>query len=145
MALEELDAAFELPDIITDPKLRSLYEVLVHRLRLEAKDLPMNTVQQLLIERICYNYIVLRSKERGDLGGFSHSTVQKDFNSFWLSMTAEFNRLLGKTEAVAGTERKSLGKQMQTIIMSTVAQVSDVKVRSELLQKLATEFEKAGI
>jgi hypothetical protein len=145
MALEDLDAAFELPDIITDQKLRALYEVLVHRMRYEARDLPMNTVQQLLIERIAYNYIVLRSKERGELGGFSHSTVQKDFNSFWLSMTAEFNRLMGKTEGVVANERKTMGKQMQTIILNTLSQVTDAKVRSELLQKLAVEFDKAGI
>lgn len=145
MALEDLDAAFELPDIVQDEKLRALYEVLVHRMREEARHLPMNTVQQLLIERIAYNYIVLRSKEKGELGGFSHSGVQKDYNTFWLSMTAEFNRLMGKSEPLSGLERKALLKEIQQIITSTLSTVQDKRVRAELLEKMATAFETAKI
>jgi hypothetical protein len=52
MAYEDLDPAFVLPENIADDRLRGLYEVIVQRLRHEARDLPMNTVQQLLIERI---------------------------------------------------------------------------------------------
>jgi hypothetical protein len=145
MALEDLDSAFELPDVVQDEKLRALYEVLVHRMREEARHLPMNTVQQLLIERIAFNYIVLRSKERGELGGFSHSGVQKDYNTFWLSMTAEFNRLLGKSEPLSGLERKALLKEIQQIITNTLATVQDKRVRSELLEKMASAFETAKI
>ncbi len=145
MTYERLDGAFELPDTVEDPKLRALYEVIVHDMRAEAAHLPMNTVQQLLIERICFNYIVLKSKERGDLGGFSHSGVQKDYNTFWLSMTSEFNRLLGKSEPMNGAERKALLKEMQQIIVNTVQTVSDPRVRSGLLEKLAVAFDKAGI
>lgn len=143
--LDDLDGAFDLPDSVEDPKLRSLYEVLVHRMRGEARHLPMNTVQQLLIERICYNYIVLRGKERGQLGGFAHATVQKDFNIFWLSLTAEFNRMLGKTDSIGGTDRKALLKDVQAIIVKTVGTVPDPKVRGELLEKLALAFDSAGI
>lgn len=141
----DLDAAFELPDIIEDTKLRALYEVLVHRMRDEARAMPMNTVQQLLIERIAYNYIVLRSKERGDLGGFAHATVQKDFNTFWLTMTAEFNKTLGKSTPMNAADRKVLMKEMQQIIVSTLATVSDPRVRNELMEKMAVAFETAGI
>lgn len=140
-----MDEAFTLPDSVTDPKLRALYEVLVARLRQEAEHLPMNTVQQLLIERIAYNYIVLRSKERGELGGFAHSAIQKDFNTFWLSMTQEFNRMLGKVEGIGAADRKSLLKDMQKIIVETVSTVSDPKVRTDLLEKMAAKFQAAGI
>ena len=61
-----LDGAFYLPEHIEDTNLRQLYEVLVSRMRREAATLPMNTVQQLLIERIAYNYIVMREKERSE-------------------------------------------------------------------------------
>lgn len=145
MALDDLDAAFELPDVIDDPKMRQLYEVLVHRMRTEAKHLPMNTVQQLLIERIAFNYVVLRVKERGELGGFTTAAVQKDYNTFWLSMTAEFNRLLGKVEPMSGADRKALLREMQQIIVNTIATVPDPQVRSELLEKMATAFANAGI
>lgn len=144
--LDDLDAAFELPEIIADPKLRGLYEVLVHRMRTEAEHLPMNTVQQLLIERIAYNYIVLRSKERGELGGFATAAVQKDYNTFWLSMTAEFNRMLGKVDPMTANDRKALLREVQHIILNTVqATTADPKVRSALLENLASAFDHAKI
>jgi hypothetical protein len=144
--LNSLDAAFELPDVITDPKLRGLYEVLIHRMRAEARALPMSTVQELLIERIAFNYIVLRSKERGELGGFGSATVQKDYNTFWLSMTSEFNRTLGKVEPLTNADRKALLKDIQQIIISTVQQTGmDPRTRSELLENMATAFETAKI
>lgn len=143
--LEQLDGAFELPeDLVDDPKLVQLYEVIVARMREEAKHLPMNTVQQLLIERIAFNYIVLRSKERGELGGFSSSSIQKDFNNFWLAMTQEFNRMLGKQDA-GGVDRKALLRDVQEIITKTVSTVPDTKIRVDLLEKLATAFQTAGI
>jgi hypothetical protein len=140
--LDSLDGAYELPDVIDDPKLRALYEILVHRMRNEARHLPMNTVQQLLIERIAYNYIVMRAKENGALGGFTHSTVQKDFNTFWLSMTGEFNRMLGKE---AGTDRKALLRDVQKIIIDTMSTITDPRLRGQVLEKLAVAFENAGI
>lgn len=144
--LDALDGAFFLPENVEDPNLRTLYEVLVHRMRGEAKDLPMNTVQQLLIERIAYNYIVLRSKERGELGGFNTAAVQKDFNTFWLSMTQEFNRMLCKSESMAGNERKLLLREVQQLILQTVnASVHDPKTRSALLVNMASAFENVKI
>lgn len=143
--LSDLDAAFELPEVVTDPKLRGLYEVLVSRMRAEAAHLPMNTVQQLLIERIAFNYIVLRSKERGELGGFSGANVQKDYNTFWLSMTSEFNRLLGKHGDLPAADRRHLLREIQQIIVSTLSTVDDSGQRSVLMDRFATAFEAAGI
>jgi len=144
--LRSLDAAFELPEVVSDPKLRTLYEVLVARMRDEAKDLPMTTVQLLLIERIAFNYVVLRSKERGELGGFAHSSVQKDYNTFWLAMTDQFNKLLGKTsEPLGAADRKALLKDVQKIVAATLAEVPDPRLRAQLLQAMAAKFEAVGI
>jgi len=145
--LRSLDAAFELPDVVTDPKLRALYEVLVARMRDEAAHLPMTTIQQLLIERIAFNYIVLRAKERGELGGFSHANIQKDYNTFWLQMTAEFNKLLGKSgEPLGNLEKKALFKEMQQLIVKTIAEtVQDPRARQAVLTGLADAFSKAGM
>ncbi len=138
----DLDDAFTLPDAVSDAKLRSLYEVLVVRMRKEARDLPMTTVQQLLIERIAYNYIVLRSRENGEMGGFQSAAIQKDFNTFWLSMTQEFNRMLNKQETLTGNERKNLLRAVQQTILKTVnASVSDPQTRSALLVNMASAFE----
>lgn len=144
--LTALDDAFDLPEsVVADVKLRRLYEVLVARLRAEAAHLPMNTIQQLLIERIAFNYIVLRAKERGELGGFAHSSVQKDYNTFWLDMTREFNRMLGKGEAMGASDRKALLKDVQQIITSTLAGVEDPRLRAQLLEQMALKFETVGI
>ncbi len=144
--LDSLDVAFELSELIVDPKLRGLYEVLIARMRDEAKHLPMNTVQQLLIERIAYNYIVLRYKERGELGGFNNTNVQQDLNTFWLSMTQEFNRMLGKApEGMTNSERKTIMREIQQVIVETVSETVDLKTRGLLLERMAANFEKAGI
>lgn len=144
--LAALDDAFHLPENVTDNRMRNLYEVLVARMRHEAADLPMNTVQQLLIERIAYNYIIMRERENGANGGFGTSNAQKDFNTFWLSMTQEFNRMLCKAETMNGNERKALLKQVQQVILSTVDKsVTDPKTRSTLLINMASAFETVKI
>jgi hypothetical protein len=144
--LHELDAAFELPEVISDVKMRNLYEVIVVRLQKEARNLPMNTVQQLLIERIAYNYIVLRVKERGELGGFNTTNGQRDFNSFWLSMTQEFNRMVGKNSAAEVSDRKKLLDEIGKVILSTISStVNDPRVRGELLEKMAADLQSVGI
>lgn len=144
--LDALDTAFSLPENIEDPKLRELYEVLVSRMRKEAEGLAMNTVQQLLIERIAYNYIVMRSREAGDLGGFNTASVAKEFNSFWLSMTQEFNRLLSKPGAMAGHERKTLLHDIQSKILDTINRsVSDPKTRSDVLVNMAAALENITV
>lgn len=142
--LAALDDAFHLSDTVEDARLRALYEVIVSRMRKEAEDLPMNTVQQLLIERIAYNYIVLRDRESGQ--GFGTASAQKDFNTFWLSMTQEFNRMLCKTETLTGSERRALLKEVQKTILQTVNKsVADPKTRSNLLINMASAFEHVKI
>lgn len=143
--LASLDGAFYLPEHIDNENLRDLYEILVARMRKEAHELPMNTVQQLLIERIAYNYVVMREKERGALGGFNTTAMQKDFNTFWLSMTQEFNRMLSR-EAMGTSDRKNLLREVQQTILNTVnASVSDPRTRSTLLTEMAAAFEHVKI
>lgn len=142
--LDALDDAFHLPDSIEDPRLRRLYEVLVFRMRTEARDLPMNTVQQLLIERIAFCYVMMRDRENN--GGFQSPASIKDFNAFWLSMTQEFNRMLGKAETLSGNERKNLLREVQRLILATVnGSVQDPKTRSNLLRNMAAAFENVKI
>lgn len=143
--LDDLDAAFDLPETaIASQKLRGLYEVLVARMRTEARNLPMNTVQQLLIERIATNYIILKAREAGEGGGFTSTASQKDYNTFWLTMTQEFNRMLGRADAK--DDRAVLLREMQTIIVNTLATtISDPRQRRLALEKLASAMEKAGV
>jgi hypothetical protein len=144
--LDSLDGAFTIGDSIEDTRWRNLYEVLIHRMRREAADLPMNTVQQLLIERIARNYIELRIREDGGLEGFTSASAQKEFNTFWLSMTQEFNRMITKQETLSGNERKTLLRDIQQTILKTVNNsVTDPKTRSTLLVNMAAAFEHVKI
>ena len=145
--LDDLDAAFELSDTVTDEKLRGLYEVLVSKMRNEAKSLPMTTVQTLLIERIATNYVMLKAREKGANGGFTSASAQQQYNNFWLSMTQEFNRMLGKSpEPLNGNDRKAFLREIQQIIVKTITSTaSDPRVRSQLLENMATAFENAGL
>jgi hypothetical protein len=60
------------------------------------------------------------AKNAATSGGFNSTSVQKDFNTFWLSMTQEFNRMLIKTDTMNGSERKALLRDVQQTILKTV-------------------------
>jgi hypothetical protein len=143
--LDSLDIAFELPENIADPKLRTLYEILVSRMRQEARHMAMNTVQNLFIERIAYNYIVLRMKERlpaGDPDGFAHANQQKEYNDFWLKCATEFNRMMRVSDS---DYRDAVMKEVRDIIITTLQDVPDVNTREMLVDRFAESFRKAGI
>lgn len=134
-----LDVVFTLPDAIDDPRLREMYEIIVARLRREAEHAEMTTVQQLLIERIAYNYVVLRWHEANST--FSHTTAQKEFNSFWLSMTQEFNKQLRSTDSEF---RRALLAQVAEVIKDTLQQYAP-ETAAVILPKLAVAFDQMGI
>lgn len=143
--LDDLDLAFTLPENIRDANLRKLYEILVVRMRRESAHLPMNTVQQLLIERIAYNYIVMRYKESfdpGQDGAFQHATQQKEYNTFWLSMTQEFNKQMRSTDAEYRTQ---VFKAMAETVASILEEINDPAVRSRMKAKIADSLSKAGL
>lgn len=92
------DHAYTLPAFVDDAQLRDLYEVIVARMRREAEGLRMTTVQELLIERIAYNYIICRWRENrglGEVAGFEHTNAAKSYQQFWLDMTRVFHQMLG--------------------------------------------------
>lgn len=134
-----LDSIFVLPDNIDDPELRMAYEIIVARMRKEAAHCAVSTVQQLLIERIAYNYIVLRWNEARD--SFAHTTAQKEFNSFWLSMTQEFNRTLRVTDQ---EYKSALLSQIAEVISETMA-VEDPDVVDRIMPRFVDAFKKLGL
>lgn len=143
--LDDLDLAFRLPDNISDPNLRKLYEILVVRMRREASHLTMSTVQQLLIERIAYNYILMRHKEAAatpEEGGFQHAGQQKEYNSFWLAMTQEFNKQLRGTDA---DQRASMMRVMAEIVGSILREIDDPVLQSRMRMKIADALANEGL
>lgn len=138
---DALDKAFKLPDHIVDeyPQLGPIHDEIVLRLKDEARGMPMNTVQTLLLERIAYNYVFLKYRElKGDIGGKD----QKDFNSFWLSMTQEFNRLLGVNEA---ERRDKMMDDVVEVFNEAVALIQDKQVRQSVQQSMSTGLSKKGL
>lgn len=133
---DDLAEAFRLPEeILNDEALVTLHTNIVARLRREASGMPMNTVQQLLLERIAMNYVVLKSKER--TGGFSTPAQQKDFNTFWLSMTQEFNKLLMANE---DKRREAMLMEIQGIVVQATELVMDKEQRQNVRRFLQEQF-----
>jgi hypothetical protein len=140
-----LDKAFTIPDWLDNAALREVYEVIVARMRTEAAHIPMNTVQQLLIERIAFNYIVMKFRESRPLGdeqGFQHAGVIKDWNTFWLASTREFADLLVKFRP---SDKQAILNQVQSAISEVLGTMADTSLRNELLQRFVATFERAGL
>lgn len=141
------DSLYTLPDFVEDPELRLLYEVIVVNLQRDAAHVQMGTIQKLLIERIAYNYIVLRWREQqlhtqSTVGGFEHSKYAKDYNTFWLSMTQEFNRTV-RGDADANAREEILSKVGQAIKDAFDGLHPDVA--DPMRQRVADALEAAGL
>lgn len=141
---DDLSAAFELPTFVTDrPRLQDLHRRIVNRLRKESEGIPMDTIQLLLLERIAFNYIVMKAREMGalDLG---NARTQKDFQTFWLAMTNQFSKNLQK--ATAAEDRERTLREVRDIVIDTLARGVDDKVtKDKLLNEFAVAFQNAGI
>lgn len=144
---EALDNMFFLPSWITNETLMVGYEIIVSRMRREAGHVTMNTIQQLLLERIAFNYVVLRSREQAAIGsaeGFADPKVIKEFNTFWLAMTKEFNELLVKfkpsdKEAVMAMVRACVEEILATIPAENSA------LRNDLIMRFVDTFKREGL
>lgn len=130
-----LAEAFRLPPAIEDSEAMSgLHAEIVLRLRREASGLSMNTVQQLLLERIATFYVQTKMREQEGVG----VKELRDLNSFWLSMTQEFNRLLLASQDKL---RDALFMEVQKILDSALKEtIEDNDVRKKVRLRLAGDF-----
>jgi len=141
--LNSLDSAFTLPEQVTaDSTLQHLYEVIVDRMRRESEGVPMNTIQTLLMERIALNYIVMKAREQGLLNPLS-AAAQKDHQTWWLAMTAQFNKQLNK--ATEQEYKDKILREVTNVIVSVLSKVEDPKLKLQLKNDLMSGFEAAGI
>lgn len=134
-----LDRAFQLPDTVTDAKLRELYEFLRERLRAEAEGTDLSIMQILQGERSIGLYIRGRQAEQaayGEAGGFAHLSQEKDYWSAWDAAASRFTELVrkGKMTPVAGGLTP---QQVRDVFMAVLATVSDPAMRAELQDKFA--------
>lgn len=130
-----LAEAFKLPQSIQDSEaMAGLHAEIVLRLRREAAGLSMNTVQQLLLERIATFYVQTKIRELEGVG----VKELRELNSFWLSMTQEFNRLLLASQDKL---RDALFMEIQKVLESALKEtVDDADTRKKLRMRLAGDF-----
>lgn len=141
----DLDAAFTLPETVTDADLRSLFEVLVARCRAEASHLQMSTLQQLRIERIVTGYVRIKHAEKhpyGDKQGFQHPGQEKDANAAWQSIAKDFDDILAKSKP---SDRAGIMAEVKELIVNVLSTVEDSGVRTGLMHRFVETFDRAGI
>ena len=131
-----LEAAFGVPENLSDSdKYTELYNEMVDRLRREAEGIQMNTLQQLLIERIASVYVTIRDLEDNDT--WRSAAHRKDMYAHWLDLTKEFNKLLQTNQDQL---REGLLKQVFQVISDVVERVPDEKIKQDLRRWFATGF-----
>jgi len=146
--IEMPDSLYSLPEFVEEPELRELYEVIIARFRREILEgITLNTVQELLLERIAYNYVMLRWRERNmtasQARNASASTADKNANNFWLSMTQEFNRLTQKEQA-----NQEFKNQLLVTISQALGQAFEglhPDVARPMQERIAQAFEEHGL
>jgi hypothetical protein len=137
-----LEAAFELPEsAVEDLNFRMLHTALVQKLLEEAKNIPMQTAQYILIERIATTYIYIKYKESSGFDTLNPIAQDKQ-NIYLLSLLAQFQKMLAK--ATAQEDRENTLREVRDIIVR-VARSSDSSAKQEVLQELIEEFKKVGI
>lgn len=140
-AQEGLEWAFHLPADAPE-QYHALHREIVARLKSEAAGFPMNTIQTLLLERIAYTYTVIRMKEDGVTQRFIRANEAKDYNSFWMSMTQEFNKLLASGQDKL---REVLLLQVKGVVDDAVNSVEDATTRKKLRLALSEGFAKINL
>lgn len=149
--LDDLDVIFVLPESVGDEDLRTMYEIVVNRLR---RDLvahlasPPNTLQLLVCERVSYNYVLIKQKERmrvGDLagGGFRHMTEVKEYNAFWLTLAETLSRMMK-----AGNQeyRDNLLRSVARVISEVLSEVvTDPVALAAARSRVSAELANAGL
>lgn len=137
-----LEAAFELPEsAIPDLNYRMLHTALVQKLLDEAKNVPMQTAQYILIERIATTYIYIKSREAAGFENLNPMTQDKQ-NVYLLSLLAQFQKMLAK--ATAQEDREATLREVRDII-TKVFKSSSSPAKQEVFHDLLEEFKKVGI
>ena len=131
---DPLEGAFVLPSYLAEePRYATLYATMTARLRQEAKGLPMTTIQTLLLERIATFYVLIRYRE--DTETWAGVNQQKEFNAYWLSLSAEFSKLLAQGE---DKRREALVNEIETMVLRAM-EVITIKEDRQAVRKLLSE------
>lgn len=137
-----LEAAFELPEsAVSDLSFRMLHQALVQKLLDEARNVPMQTAQYILIERIATKYIYIKYREAAGFDDMNPIAADKE-NTHLLALLAQFQKMLAK--ATAHEDRENTLREVRDIIVK-VFKSNDDPAKRAALEELIEEFKKVGI
>lgn len=138
-----LEAAFELPEsAVPDLSFRMLHTALVQKLLEEAKNVPMQTANYVLIERIATTYIYIKYKESAGFENLNPIAQDKQ-NVYLLSLLAQFQKMLAK--ATAQEDRENTLREVRDIIVRVFKSSSADAAKRAAFEELIEEFKKVGI
>lgn len=138
-----LETAFELPEsAVGDLNFRMLHAALVDKLLDEAKNVPMQTAQYILIERIATKYIYIKYRESAGFDSMNPIAADKE-NTHLLALLAQFQKMLAK--ATAQEDRENTLREVRDIIVRVFKSSTQDDGRKAAFQELLKEFEKVGI
>jgi len=110
------------------PELQTIHELVVERLQIESPD--ADTLELMMMERVCFLYIYMRAGEAIDEDGkVKFDRAYKDMMSLWVSMAADLRKQRLRQE------------EMQSIRMTIVSEVS--RALKEALKGVDPEVAKS--
>lgn len=93
------------------PHMKTIHEAIVSRLQLESPD--ADTLELMMMERVCFLYIYMRAAEVvGEDGKVTFDRAYKDMMSLWVSMAADLRK------------QRLRAEETQSIRMTIVSEVS---------------------
>jgi hypothetical protein len=95
----------------------------------------MGTVFQLKVERFCYSYILMRTREEGN-EEFATTAQAKELRNFWADLGATITKALGEFKA---EDRMAYKQAIQEALVGELRQIQD----NELAALLVSRFTAA--
>ena len=117
----------------------------MQKLIVEARGLPMHTVQEFLLERIVTMYTTIRYRETrpaewGD--GAARARVAAIYTGAWLDMVKEWNKVLASGQQQI---REQIMAEVEKILTEGLKTVEDEDTRRELRRHFKESFAKLGM
>lgn len=138
-----LETAFELPEsAVSDLSFRMLHQALVQKLLDEARNVPMQTAQYILIERIATKYIYIKFRESRGFDDMNPIAADKE-NTHLLALLAQFQKMLAK--ATAHEDRENTLREVRDIIVKVFKSSDNDPAKRAAFEELIEEFKKVGI
>lgn len=128
-----------------DPTLVALYDESMQNLIVEARGLPMHTVQEFLLERIVTMYVTIRFREthRAEWGAGAASTrAEQIYTGAWLDMVKEWNKVLASGQEKM---REAILADVEKLMLAGIETVEDPETRKGLLRFYKTSFARMGM